>query len=161
MIAKQTTKQCPLLGSRFLISSSWTAIEDQCSLCSPCRDAILRTVGAMSELWDIHQTVRMLAEDIVKICYQKVTSGDIEGFICAAVKCVIQWGFIVTCIYELYVLGDIHNFWDWCCHLYSSCSSTMQQYMVVLAYLWSQCTKFHAAEWMCRFFTSFYLESCI
>jgi hypothetical protein len=38
----------------------------------------------------------MLAEDIVKIRYQEMTSEDIEGFIYAAVKwsveCVIQWG---------------------------------------------------------------------
>jgi hypothetical protein len=33
--------------------------------------------------------------------------------------------------------------------------------MIVLAYLWSQCTKFHAGGWTCWFFTSFYLESCI
>jgi hypothetical protein len=50
----------------------------------------------MSELWDFRQTARMLAEDIVKIHYQEMTSEDIEGFICTAVKwyieCVIQWG---------------------------------------------------------------------
>jgi hypothetical protein len=33
--------------------------------------------------------------------------------------------------------------------------------MIVLAYLVSQCTKLHAAGWMCWFFTSCYLESCI
>jgi hypothetical protein len=33
--------------------------------------------------------------------------------------------------------------------------------MLVLAYLRSQCTKFHTAGWTCWFFTSFYLESCI
>jgi hypothetical protein len=33
--------------------------------------------------------------------------------------------------------------------------------MIVLAYLGSQCTQFHAAGWRCWFFTSFYLESCI
>jgi hypothetical protein len=33
--------------------------------------------------------------------------------------------------------------------------------MIVLAYLGSQCTKFHTAVWTCWFFTSFYLESCI
>jgi hypothetical protein len=31
----------------------------------------------------------------------------------------------------------------------------------MIAHLGSQCTKFHAAEWMCWFFTYFYLESCI
>jgi hypothetical protein len=33
--------------------------------------------------------------------------------------------------------------------------------MIVLAYLGSQSTTFHAAGWMCWFFTSFYLELCI
>jgi hypothetical protein len=32
--------------------------------------------------------------------------------------------------------------------------------MVVLAFLGSQCTKFHAAGWTCWFLASFYLESC-
>jgi hypothetical protein len=41
----------------------------------------------------------------------------------------------------------IHNFWNWCCHLYNSCNSAMQRYMIVLAYLGIQCTKFHAAGW--------------
>jgi hypothetical protein len=58
-------------------------------------------------------------------------------------------------------LGSIHNFRDWRCHLYSSCSSMMQQYMIVLSYLGSQHTKYHAAQWTCWLFTSFYLESCI
>jgi hypothetical protein len=31
--------------------------------------------------------------------------------------------------------------------------------MIVLAYVESQCTKFHTAGWLCWFFTSFYLES--
>jgi hypothetical protein len=33
--------------------------------------------------------------------------------------------------------------------------------MVLLACLWSQCTKFHTAGWTCWFFMSYYLESCI
>jgi hypothetical protein len=33
--------------------------------------------------------------------------------------------------------------------------------MLVLAYLGSQCTKFHTAGWTCWFFTFCYLESCI
>jgi hypothetical protein len=50
------------------------------------------------------------------------------------------------------------SLWGWypqfpglCCHLYSNCSSAMQQYMIELTYLWSHCTKFHAL----------YLHSCI
>jgi hypothetical protein len=58
------------------------------------------------------------------------------------------------------IRGDIHNFWDWCCHLYSSCSA-MQRKMIRLAYFESQCTLFHTAGWMCWVFMSFYLESCI
>jgi hypothetical protein len=41
-------------------------------------------VGAMSQLWDIHQPVRTLAEDIVRICYQETTSEDSETL------CVVQ-----------------------------------------------------------------------
>jgi hypothetical protein len=35
---------------------------------------------ALSELWDIRQPVRTLAEDIVRIRYQETTSEDIEDF---------------------------------------------------------------------------------
>jgi hypothetical protein len=52
----------------------------------------------------------------------------------------------------------IHNFRDWCCHLCSSCSSTMLWWIIVLAYLGSQCTKFHAAGWNSWFLTSFYMD---
>jgi hypothetical protein len=55
----------------------------------------------------------------------------------------------------------IHNFRNWCCHLYSGCSSSMQRWRIVLAYLGSQCTKFHAAGWTCWFFMLSHLESCI
>jgi hypothetical protein len=37
-------------------------------------------VNAVSQVWDIRQPVRMLAEDILKIRYQKMTGEDIEGF---------------------------------------------------------------------------------
>jgi hypothetical protein len=49
----------------------------------------------------------------------------------------------------------IHNFRDWCCHLCNGRSSTIQRYMIVLAYLWSQCTKVYAAGWMCWFLHNF------
>jgi hypothetical protein len=45
---------------------------------------------------------------------------------------------------RLCIRDGIHNFRDLYCHLYSN--STL---VVVLDYLGSQCTKFHAAEWMC------------
>jgi hypothetical protein len=50
----------------------------------------------VSQLWDIRQSVRMLAEDIVGIRYQEATSENIR-FICAAVtvifiECVNQSG---------------------------------------------------------------------
>jgi hypothetical protein len=41
-------------------------------------------------LWDIHQPVRTLAEDIVKIRYQETTSEDTEDFICAAVTVIFR-----------------------------------------------------------------------
>jgi hypothetical protein len=50
----------------------------------------------MSRLWDIRQPVRTLAENIVRIRYEKMTSEDIEDFMCAAatvmLACVNQWG---------------------------------------------------------------------
>jgi hypothetical protein len=66
--------------------------------------------------------------------------------------------FVPFCIF--YCTRSIHNFWDWCCHLYNSCS-LIQWYVVVLAYLGSQCTEFYAAGWRCWFFAPLYLESSI
>jgi hypothetical protein len=40
-------------------------------------------VGTVSQLWDIRQLVRSLA-DIVKICYQETTSEYIKDLMCAA-----------------------------------------------------------------------------
>jgi hypothetical protein len=62
---------------------------------------------------------------------------------------------------DLQLRRVIHNFREWCCHLYNSCSSAMQRYVIALSCLGSQCTNFQAAEWTCWFLTSFYLESCI
>jgi hypothetical protein len=39
----------------------------------------------MSQLWDIRQPVRTLADDIVRIRYQEMTSEDMKDFMCAAV----------------------------------------------------------------------------
>jgi hypothetical protein len=39
----------------------------------------------MSELWDIRQPIWMLADDTVRIRYQKTTSEDIEDFMRAGV----------------------------------------------------------------------------
>jgi hypothetical protein len=39
-------------------------------------------VGTVSQLWDIRQRVRTLAEDIVRMRYQETTSEDIEDFMC-------------------------------------------------------------------------------
>jgi hypothetical protein len=47
-------------------------------------------VGAMSQLWDIRQPVRTLAEDSVKIRYQETTSEDTEDFMCAAVTVIFR-----------------------------------------------------------------------
>jgi hypothetical protein len=45
--------------------------------------------------------------------------------------------------------------------LYSTCISMIQWQIIVLAYLRSQCTKFHAAGLMCWIFMPFYLVMCI
>jgi hypothetical protein len=48
----------------------------------------------------------------------------------------------VTAVTLVHTKG-IHNFQDLCYHLYSSSSSAMQRWMIVLAYLGSQCTQLH------------------
>jgi reverse gyrase len=40
----------------------------------------------VSKSWDVRQTVRTIAEDIVRIRYQETTNEDVEDFICAAVR---------------------------------------------------------------------------
>jgi hypothetical protein len=39
---------------------------------------------SLSQLWDIRQQVRTLAEDIVRIRYQETTSEDVEEFMCCS-----------------------------------------------------------------------------
>jgi hypothetical protein len=62
-----------------------------CFLFDPGRDVIIRTVswestvGATSQLWDIRQPVRSLAEDIVRIRYQETTNEDMKDCMCTAV----------------------------------------------------------------------------
>jgi hypothetical protein len=43
----------------------------------------------MNEMWDICQSVRTLAEDIVRIGYKETTSEDKEDFLCGA-ECLNQ-----------------------------------------------------------------------
>jgi hypothetical protein len=50
---------------------------------------------------------------------------------------------------DLFDIRCIKNFRDWCRHLYNSCSRAM----ILLAYLGSQCTKFHSAGWKRRIFS--------
>jgi hypothetical protein len=42
----------------------------------------------MSQLWDIRQPVKTLAENIVRIRYKETTSEDMEEFMCAAIAVV-------------------------------------------------------------------------
>jgi hypothetical protein len=68
------------------------------------------------------------------------------------------WLFWTTiCTLSICKVTDsiIHNYRDWCCHLYSSCSSVMHHYMIVLAYLGSQHTKVQAAGCTCWFLRPF------
>jgi hypothetical protein len=51
-----------------------------------------------SQLWDICHLVRTVAENFVMICYQEMTSEDIEDFMCAAVT---PARLLVTCSYHL------------------------------------------------------------
>jgi hypothetical protein len=50
----------------------------------------------------------------------------------------------------------VHNFRYRCCPLYSNCSSVMQRYVIVVAYLGSQCTKFDSADFLHPF-----IRSCV
>jgi hypothetical protein len=58
---------------------------------------------------------------------------------------------------EVYMRGGIHNFRDWCCFMYSICSSAMQRQMIVLGVSVNIFTQLDGRVG----FTSFYLESCI
>jgi hypothetical protein len=80
--------------------------QERCFLCSPCRDRS-RTIGVMSELWDIRQPVRNSAEDIVRICYQETTSEDIEEFMCAAVTVIFRECKPVRLLYLLVVTSRV------------------------------------------------------
>jgi hypothetical protein len=51
--------------------------------------------------------------------------------------------------------GSIHNFRDCWRHSCGSCGRVMQRLMILLAYLGSQCTKFHAVGWTCWFLRPF------
>jgi hypothetical protein len=44
--------------------------------------------AAISQLWDIRQPVRSLAQDIVRIRYQETTSEAWEDFMCAVVTAI-------------------------------------------------------------------------
>jgi hypothetical protein len=63
----------------------------------------------------------------------------------------------VLLIEYVWILGGIHNFRDryWCCHLHSSCGRAIKRQIIVLAYLVTQFTKFHAVDWKCWFLHSF------
>jgi hypothetical protein len=71
--------------------------EEHCFPCSPCLDVITRivswesTVGAVSQLCDIHQPVRTSAEDIVRIHYQETTNEN-KHRLQWSLECVNQWG---------------------------------------------------------------------
>jgi hypothetical protein len=64
--------------------------ENRCFLRGPCQGVINGTNLEFSQLWDIRQQVRTLAEDSARIRYQETTSEDIEDFICAAVTAIVR-----------------------------------------------------------------------
>jgi hypothetical protein len=74
----------------FVLQQLKTATEERCFLSGPCRDVITRTAGAMSELCDIHEPVKTLAEDTVRIRYQEMTSEDTEDFMCDEVTVIFR-----------------------------------------------------------------------
>jgi hypothetical protein len=46
--------------------------------------ASLGVIGAMSQLWDIRQPVRTLADDIVRVRYRETTSEDRRYYMCCS-----------------------------------------------------------------------------
>jgi hypothetical protein len=83
--------------------------EEQCFLRGPCQGVINRTSLKFSQWWDIHQPVRMLAEDIVRIHYQETTSEGIEDFMFTAVTVIftvckpvrlLQIPVVASCVHK-------------------------------------------------------------
>jgi hypothetical protein len=57
----------------------------------------------MSQVWDIHQSVTSLAEDVVRISYQETTNEYIENFMCAAITVIFRVCKPVRLLYLLVV----------------------------------------------------------
>jgi hypothetical protein len=74
-----------------------------CSLCSLCQGVINGTSLEFSQLWDIRQLVRTLAEDNVQIRYEEMTAEDTEDFMCAAVIMIFR---VCKPVRLLYLLVD-------------------------------------------------------
>jgi hypothetical protein len=62
--------------------------EERCFLCGPCQGVTNGTSLEFSQLWDIRQPVRTLAEDIVMIRYRETTNEDVEDFTSASVTVI-------------------------------------------------------------------------
>jgi hypothetical protein len=85
---------------------------------------------------------------------------------CAACLLLVSWRTALYPISQNYhshccenLNYGVHNFRDWCCYLYFSCSSVMQRYMIVLEYLGRQQYNISRSRMDVLIFTSFYLES--
>jgi hypothetical protein len=96
----QRSREKKIYKSRCWVTASQTNIyprqrlnyknEKRCFLRRPCQGGINVTSLEFSQLWDIRQPVRTLAEDNVRIRYQETTSENIEDFICAAVTVIFR-----------------------------------------------------------------------
>jgi hypothetical protein len=73
------------------------------------------TVRTKSQLWDICQLVRTVAEDIVRIRYQEMHSEDIEDFKCAAVTVIFKVCKPVRLLYKVRSSSKVSDFFsqDW------------------------------------------------
>jgi hypothetical protein len=63
---------------------------ERCVLRGPCQKVIHGTYLELSQIWDIHQPIRTLAEGIVKIRYKETTSEDVEDLMCATVTVIFR-----------------------------------------------------------------------
>jgi transcription initiation factor TFIIIB Brf1 subunit/transcription initiation factor TFIIB len=91
MTLRESAVQCSAVKCRQLKSLELESVKGKVETwCEMNASQGVRQVGAMSQLWDIRQPIRTLAENIVRIRYQETTNKDIEDFMCAAITVIFR-----------------------------------------------------------------------
>jgi hypothetical protein len=83
--------------------------DERCFLHDTFQGVINGTSLEFSQLWDIRQPERTLAEDTVRICYQETTSEDVENFVCSAVTLIFRVCKPVRLLYLLIVPSGVYE----------------------------------------------------